>query len=590
MRHHIENITGSRQESSSLYLSRFQFIPRKMPDININLEEKFNEATAAYKRGNCSRAEQIFQDLSESNLDDHDRGRCKLNYACCKASSGKYKEALEILQSQDLVSIGAEFLYDKALCEYRLANYDDASDTLEKLFERSREEYPRLHDGLPIDLEDENLVDELELSCLIEAMNLKSAILYKYGNDSDGARACLDTLPLRDVSDYDCVSLHNLSIYNCTTDPHSSVDILTHLIKIGREEAQENNLDSIPKEAATNAAILFTALGKVDLARDLVNDERFVASEIFDTHIHELLKYELNQDDIETKLRYLDKMLDRIIKELDERSSANSGQTLTDLALVVASLEGSIMWERSQSSSLERLIAKTDELLKESHLWQTNIAHFNFLQDTRFDQCCLLYEALLPQSTSESLLRVDPIVIANLCVSYVLTGRNIDAEELIKEVESDESLSASSTQPVDLELPVTWQADSSSSSAHMSIINIVVGTLYCVKHNFDFGLSRIFKGLEPMSRNLNYRTWYHAKRCILYLMECYCRQWVTVSDETFDQVVSFLKKCEQKGLSEAANRPIVGQRVGNVESVERVRSVSYESRYLRSILLPIIHD
>ena len=32
---------------------------------------------------------------------------------------------------------------------------------------------------------------------------------------------------------------------------------------------------------------------------------------------------------------------------------------------------------------------------------------------------------------------------------------------------------------------------------HLCIINLVIGTLYCTKGNFEFGISRIIKSLEP---------------------------------------------------------------------------------------------
>jgi hypothetical protein len=39
------------------------------------------------------------------------------------------------------------------------------------------------------------------------------------------------------------------------------------------------------------------------------------------------------------------------------------------------------------------------------------------------------------------------------------------------------------------------------------------GTLYCAKGNFEFGVSRVLKSLEPLSRRLGTDTWYYAKRC-----------------------------------------------------------------------------
>ena len=39
-------------------------------------------------------------------------------------------------------------------------------------------------------------------------------------------------------------------------------------------------------------------------------------------------------------------------------------------------------------------------------------------------------------------------------------------------------------------------------------MNLVIGTLYCGKGNFEFGISRIIKSLEPYEKKLGTDTWY----------------------------------------------------------------------------------
>ena len=38
-------------------------------------------------------------------------------------------------------------------------------------------------------------------------------------------------------------------------------------------------------------------------------------------------------------------------------------------------------------------------------------------------------------------------------------------------------------------------------------MNLVIGTLYCAKGNFEFGISRIIKSLEPYDKKLGTDTW-----------------------------------------------------------------------------------
>jgi hypothetical protein len=37
---------------------------------------------------------------------------------------------------------------------------------------------------------------------------------------------------------------------------------------------------------------------------------------------------------------------------------------------------------------------------------------------------------------------------------------------------------------------------------HLCIVNLVIGTLYCAKGNFEFGISRIIKSLEPYQKKV----------------------------------------------------------------------------------------
>lgn len=37
---------------------------------------------------------------------------------------------------------------------------------------------------------------------------------------------------------------------------------------------------------------------------------------------------------------------------------------------------------------------------------------------------------------------------------------------------------------------------------HLCIVNLVIGTLYCAKGNYEFGISRIIKSLEPYNKKV----------------------------------------------------------------------------------------
>merc|ERR1712000_616632 len=125
----------------------------------------------------------------------------------------------------------------------------------------------------------------------------------------------------------------------------------------------------------------------------------------------------------------------------------------------------------------------------------------------------------------DSVLDVTAIVLANLCVSYIMTSQNEEAEELMRKIEKEEERSTF-TEP-------------DKPCFHLCIVNLVIGTLYCTKGNFEFGVSRIIKSLEPYERKIGVDTWYYAKRCFLALGETLGKNMILLKDEAFDDIIGF---------------------------------------------------
>jgi len=84
---------------------------------------------------------------------------------------------------------------------------------------------------------------------------------------------------------------------------------------------------------------------------------------------------------------------------------------------------------------------------------------------------------------------------------------------------------------------------------HLSIINLVIGTLYCQKNNYDFGIAMVRKSLEPYEQRLSPDTWHYCKTCLLALLDKLSKQMVTVSDETTSQVMDMLNAVEKCGTN-----------------------------------------
>lgn len=135
---------------------------------------------------------------------------------------------------------------------------------------------------------------------------------------------------------------------------------------------------------------------------------------------------------------------------------------------------------------------------------------------------------------SLKILDVSAIVLANLCVSYIMTSQNEEAEELMRKIEKEEEQAA--------------YDDPDKKQFHLSIVNLVIGTLYCAKGNYEFGISRVIKSLEPFQKKLGTDTWFYAKRCFLSLIENLSKHMVMLRDQVLLECMQFLEQCERKSI------------------------------------------
>lgn len=110
-----------------------------------------------------------------------------------------------------------------------------------------------------------------------------------------------------------------------------------------------------------------------------------------------------------------------------------------------------------------------------------------------------------------------------------MTSQNTEAEELMRKVERAEER----------------KGNSEGECLHLCIVNLVIGTLYCAKGNFEFGLSRIAHALDGGSGpRLCADTWLHVKRCVLGLLTAVAKQYLILPSVAIQEVLTFLQSCE----------------------------------------------
>lgn len=161
------------------------------------------------------------------------------------------------------------------------------------------------------------------------------------------------------------------------------------------------------------------------------------------------------------------------------------------------------------------------------------------------------------------------MVLANLCVSYIMTSQNEKAEDLLRHVEKEEERLSYS--------------DPDKQSFHLCIINLVIGTLYCAKGNFEFGVSRIIKSLEPYQRKLQADTWFYAKRCLLALIETLAKHMIMLKDQTFAEIIAFLDQAEQYGKGITTVIGLDPQ--GRQKSLKN--TVAFQARAIKRLILKL---
>uniref|UniRef100_F1LDJ6 Tetratricopeptide repeat protein 30 n=1 Tax=Ascaris suum TaxID=6253 RepID=F1LDJ6_ASCSU len=103
-------------------------------------------------------------------------------------------------------------------------------------------------------------------------------------------------------------------------------------------------------------------------------------------------------------------------------------------------------------------------------------------------------------------------------------------------------------------------------------INLVIGTLYCSKGNYEFGISRVIKAMEPYDKKLGTDTWYYCKRCFVSTIENIAKHIISIRDSVINECLQFLEQCEIYGkhIPTTVDGPLMESQL---ESAKRVRSL-----------------
>mmetsp|Transcript_17791 Transcript_17791/g.18537 ORF Transcript_17791/g.18537 Transcript_17791/m.18537 type:complete len:662 (-) Transcript_17791:23-2008(-) len=516
-----------------------------------------------------------------------------VNYAAISYKEGKYEQArTQLTEAMNTVGYQSDLALNIALCYYREKQYGPSLRHIAEIIEKGVRSHPELSVGSNSDGMDVRSVGNssvLKETCLVEAFNLKAAIEYemrvvepaKVVSETNAAKEAMTDMPPRREDELDPVTLHNQAIIYADDDPTAAFKKLTYLI----------SNPPYPPETFGNLLLLHCKYQNYDLAAGLLAENSHLTYKYLSQELYDYLDASImvptapeeayrKFDELSAKhidqLRKLTKQIQDARINRDNESVKNCLKKYDDELeryIPVLMAQARIYWDRENYPMVEKLFFQSSEFCSEHEVWKLNVAHVFFMQETKFKDAIRYYDPIVKR-LMETVLDVTAIVLANLCVSYIMTSQNEEAEELMRKIEKEEERQNFT--------------DPDKQCFHLCIVNLVIGTLYCAKGNFEFGISRIIKSLDPSDKKLHMDTWYYAKRCFLALAENLSKHMLILKDSSMNEVIEFLEKAELHGKNIST---IMGPQIdiGNGEPPldPATHNVAYEARQLKAIFLKL---
>lgn len=150
--------------------------------------------------------------------------------------------------------------------------------------------------------------------------------------------------------------------------------------------------------------------------------------------------------------------------------------------------QAKIYWDLENYAQVEKIFRKSVEFCNENDIWKLNVAHVLFMQENKFKEATGFYEPIVKKyfdNVSQrnlihfaimiiiinlillsqlQILSVSAVVLANLCVSYIMTSQNEEAEEMMRKIEKEEEQLAFD--------------EPDKKIFHLCIVNLVIGYVF----------------------------------------------------------------------------------------------------------------
>lgn len=84
--------------------------------------------------------------------------------------------------------------------------------------------------------------------------------------------------------------------------------------------------------------------------------------------------------------------------------------------------QAKIYWDLENYNQVEKIFRKSVEFCNDHDAWKLNVAHVLFMQEHKYKDASGFYEPIVKKNF-DNILDVSAIVLANLCVSYIMTSQ-----------------------------------------------------------------------------------------------------------------------------------------------------------------------
>lgn len=395
------------------------------------------------------------------------------------------------------------------------------------------------------------------------------------------AAEALTDMPPRSDEELDPITLHNQALIHIESDISDAFARLQYLL----------SQNPFPPETFQNLLLLYCKYEYYDLAADVLAENahltyKYLSQYIFDyfyavitqqTSSNDAFnKFDIMSNDLISQIRKVSKKAEDLeeadsIKEY--KDALEEIELLKNKLIPVLMSQAKIFWNKEEYTKVEKLFRRSVEFVGDNDTFKLNVAHTLFMIEGKLEEAEKFYEPIVKKNF-DNILDVSAIVLANLCVCYIMSTQNEEAEELMRKVQREEEIAN-----------LEENENGAKKYFHTSIINLVIGTLYCSKGNYEFGTGCIIKAMDPYEKNLTVDTWYYCKKCILSMIENLSKRLLNVRKEVLPNCVTLLEQCEihGKNIHITTNDPLNG-----VDDVGIKNTVAYEATFLRYLLLTLM--